>query len=54
MSILFPIIVIIVLILLNGLFVAAEFSIVGSRRTRVDRYAEEGQRNRALRPARAE
>ena len=42
MSILVPIIVIIILIVLNGLFVAAEFSIVGSRRTRVDRYAEEG------------
>ena len=42
MSVLLPILVIIVLIILNGLFVAAEFAIVGSRRTRVDKYAEEG------------
>ena len=41
-SVLVPIIVIIVLIILNGLFVAAEFAIVGARRTRVEKYVEEG------------
>ena len=42
MSVLIPIVVIIILIILNGLFVAAEFAIVGSRRTRVEKYVEEG------------
>lgn len=41
---LLPIFIIIILILLNGLFVAAEFAIIGVRPTRVEQLAEEGDR----------
>ena len=37
-----PLVVILVLIVLNGLFVAAEFSLVGSRRSRLESLAESG------------
>lgn len=39
-----PFIIIIVLILLNGLFVAAEFAIIGVRPTRIKQLADEGNR----------
>ena len=42
MEILVPIIVILVLILLNGVFVAAEFAIVAVPRTRIKKMAEDG------------
>lgn len=38
----FPIVAIIVLVILNGLFVAAEFALVGSRLTRLEKMAEGG------------
>ncbi|HBY97129.1 MAG TPA: HlyC/CorC family transporter [Chloroflexi bacterium] len=41
---LIPILVIVVLILLNGLFVAAEFALLGVRPTRVAQLADEGNR----------
>lgn len=41
-EILFPLAVIALLILLNGLFVAAEFGIASAPRTRLQQYAEEG------------
>lgn len=41
---LIPVVVILVLIVLNGLFVTAEFSLVGSRRSRVAALAESGNR----------
>jgi CBS domain containing-hemolysin-like protein len=44
MVLLFPFIVIVVLVLLNGLFVAAEFAIIGVRATRMEQLAEEGNR----------
>ena len=44
MSILFPFLVILILVLLNGVFVAAEFAIIGVRPTRVEQLAEEGDR----------
>ncbi len=37
-----PIIIIMILVALNGLFVAAEFALVGVRPTRIDQLAEEG------------
>lgn len=37
-----PIVVIVVLVVLNGLFVAAEFSLVASRRSRLETLAEDG------------
>jgi CBS domain containing-hemolysin-like protein len=44
MSVLFSFIIIAILILINGLFVAAEFSIIGVRPTRVEQLAAEGNR----------
>jgi CBS domain containing-hemolysin-like protein len=42
MGFLLPFFVIAILILLNGLFVAAEFSIIGVRKSRMEQLAEEG------------
>jgi CBS domain containing-hemolysin-like protein len=44
MAVLFSFFVILVLILINGLFVAAEFSIIGVRRSRVEQLVQEGRR----------
>ncbi len=44
MPVLFSFIVIVILILVNGLFVAAEFAIIGVRPTRVERLAAGGNR----------
>lgn len=44
MSVLFSFILILILILINGLFVAAEFAIIGVRPTRVEQLAAEGNR----------
>jgi CBS domain containing-hemolysin-like protein len=46
-EVLFPLLVIAVLIILNGLFVAAEFSIVGSAPTRIAQLAEQGSQQAA-------
>jgi CBS domain containing-hemolysin-like protein len=50
MMAIFPFIAIALLILINGLFVAAEFSIIGVRPTRIKQLAQEG--NRAARSVR--
>ena len=42
MTLLLPAIIILILVLLNGLFVAAEFAIIGVRQTRVAQLAAEG------------
>ncbi|MFC6592787.1 hemolysin family protein [Deinococcus lacus] len=42
MTYLIPVTVVLVLVLLNGLFVAAEFSLIGSRRSRLEVMAEAG------------
>jgi CBS domain containing-hemolysin-like protein len=47
MELLFPFLVIVILILLNGFFVAAEFSIIGVRRSRMEQLAEDGNRTAA-------
>jgi CBS domain containing-hemolysin-like protein len=47
MELLFPFLVIVVLILLNGFFVAAEFSIIGVRRSRMEQLAEQGNQTAA-------
>lgn len=44
MSVLFSFSVILVLILINGLFVAAEFAIIGVRRSRIEQLVQEGRR----------
>ncbi|GGJ51530.1 hemolysin family protein [Deinococcus roseus] len=44
MSILLPILIIVGLVLLNGVFVAAEFAIVSSKSPRVQQHAEQGNR----------
>ncbi len=44
MEILVPFLIILLLILLNGLFVAAEFAIIGVRPSRVEQLAQEGNR----------
>jgi len=41
----FPILAIILLVLINGVFVAAEFALVGSRRSRIQKLAEGGNRS---------
>jgi CBS domain containing-hemolysin-like protein len=47
MDSLFPFLVIVVLVLLNGFFVAAEFSIIGVRRSRMEQLAEDGNQTAA-------
>jgi CBS domain containing-hemolysin-like protein len=44
MSVLFSFVVIVILVLINGLFVAAEFAIIGVRPTRVGQLAAQGNR----------
>jgi len=44
MPVLFSFLVILVLILINGLFVSAEFSIIGVRRSRIEQLVQEGRR----------
>lgn len=43
-SVLIPILVILILVLVNGVFVAAEFSLVGSRRSRLQSLVEDGSK----------
>lgn len=43
-SVVLPIVVVILLVLVNGIFVAAEFALVGSRRTRFEALADGGNR----------
>ncbi|MCA9958169.1 MAG: DUF21 domain-containing protein, partial [Anaerolineales bacterium] len=43
-TLLVPIIVIIILVAINGFFVAAEFAIIGVRATQIEQMAEEGNR----------
>jgi len=43
-SVLVPIVVILVLVLVNGVFVAAEFALVGARRSRLQTLADSGSR----------
>jgi CBS domain containing-hemolysin-like protein len=47
MGVLLPFLVITLLVLLNGLFVAAEFSIIGVRKSRMEQLAEAGNRTAA-------
>lgn len=48
MDSLLPYIIVLALVLLNGLFVAAEFAIVGAPRATIDRLAERGSRSARL------
>ena len=41
-TVVLPILVVLLLVALNGLFVAAEFSLVGSRRSRLQTLADAG------------
>lgn len=43
-SVVLPVVVIIVLVIVNGVFVAAEFALVGSRRSRLQAMADDGSR----------
>ncbi len=43
-TVLIPIVVILVLVVVNGVFVAAEFALVGARRSRLATLAEAGSR----------
>ena len=47
MALFVPVVIISVLILLNGLFVAAEFAIIGVRKSRMEQLAEEGNQTAA-------
>ncbi len=47
MALFVPVIIISVLILLNGLFVAAEFAIIGVRKSRMEQLAEQGNQTAA-------
>ena len=42
MALFIPLTIILILVLLNGMFVAAEFAIIGVRQTRIAQLAEEG------------
>ena len=44
MALLLPFVIIIILVLINGLFVAAEFSIIGVRPTRIEQLAAKDNR----------
>ena len=44
MALLLPFVIIIILVLINGLFVAAEFSIIGVRPTRIEQLAAQDNR----------
>ncbi len=41
-SLIFPLLIIMMLVLINGLFVAAEFAIIGVRDTQIEQMADEG------------
>lgn len=43
-TVLIPIVVIVILVVVNGVFVAAEFALVGARRSRLQALAEDGSR----------
>lgn len=43
-SVLLPVLVVLLLVLVNGVFVAAEFALVGSRRSRLETHADAGSR----------
>lgn len=43
-DVVFPVVAIVVLVLVNGVFVAAEFALVGARPSRIDTLAESGNR----------
>jgi CBS domain containing-hemolysin-like protein len=43
-GVILPIVIVIALVVINGVFVAAEFALVGSRRSRIDALAADGNR----------